>query len=359
MRIGILGLPQVGKTTIFELVARCGGGPGSGVGKGEAHPVAVKVPDPRLEELAALFHPKKVTPAVIEFQDFPPLRKGTGGVNSQLLGQLRTVDVLLEVVRCFEDPRVPHIEGSLDPRRDIRFVNDELVLSDLELIERRLERIELDWKRGRKEDKEREFPILELCREALAKGQPIRDLDFPAECRSLLRGYQLLTAKPLLLLLNLGEDQWPVRQEFHQCLSGEAGSRHTALMELCGKLELEICQLAEGERGDFMEDAGLGELGFDRLVRTCYRLLGLISFFTYMGEEVRAWSLPAGSTALKAAGAIHTDLEKGFIRAEVISFSELQAAGSLAAARKKGWLRLEGKDYLVQDGDVITIRFHV
>jgi GTP-binding protein YchF len=306
-----------------------------------------------------MFQPKKVTSATIEYQDLPPLHKGTTKSDAQLLAQLRETDALLEVIRFFEDPRVPHVEGNLDPRRDAGFINDELLLADLEMIERRIERIELDSKRGKKEEKEREFPTLKLCQEALGGGRPLREMEMPEETWSLLRGYQLLTAKPLILLLNLGEDQWERREEYHRAHEDLANHKKTALVELCAKLELEICQLPEAERADFMVECGIPELGFSRLIRTSYELLGLISFFTYMGEEVRAWTLPRGSSALKAAGTVHTDLERGFIRAEVIHFSDLKAAGSLPAARKKGLLRLEGKEYLVQDGDVVTIRFHV
>jgi len=359
MKIGIMGLPQVGKTTLFDLLSLSGGVARSSGGGTESHVGIIKVPDTRLEELSAMFQPKKTTFATMEYLDLPPLHKGTTKGDVPLLAQLRQMDALLEVIRCFEDPRVPHVEGGVDPRRDAGLLRDELLLADLEVIERRLERIELDYKRGKKEEKEREFPTLKLCQEALEGGNPLRDLEMPEESWALLRGYQLLTAKPLILLLNLGEDQWAKREEFHSQFRDLAQGKKTALVEVCAKLELEICQLKAEERGEFMKECGIPELGFTRLVRTSYELLGLVSFFTYMGEEVRAWTLPFGTSALKAAGAIHTDLERGFIRAEVIHFSDLKTAGSLAAARKKGLLRLEGKEYIVQDADVITIRFHV
>jgi len=359
MKIGIMGLPQVGKTTVFGLLSLSGGIARPSGGGAETHVAIIKVPDPRLEELSAMFQPKKTTFATVEYQDLPPLHKGTTKSDLQLLAQLRQMDALLEVIRCFEDPRVPHVEGAVDPRRDAGLIHDELLLADLEVIERRLERIELDYKKGKKEEKEREFPALKLCQDALEGGSPLRDLKMLEESWALLRGYQLLTAKPLILLLNLGEDQWAKRGEFHAQFADLVRYKRTALVEICAKLELEICQLGQEERGEFMEACGIPELGFSRLIRTSYELMGLISFFTYMGEEVRAWTLPCDSSALKAAGTIHTDLERGFIRAEVIHFSDLKAAGSLAAARKKGLLRLEGKEYLVQDGDVVTIRFHV
>ena len=359
MKIGILGLPQVGKTTVFELLSVAGGISHVSTAGAGIHMGMIKVPDFRLEELVAMFGPKKVVSATVEYQDTPALHQGPGKSDTQLLGQLRQMDALLEVVRCFEDPRIAHVEGKLDPRRDVGFVHDELLLADLEVIEKRLERIELDYKKGKKEEKEKEGPTLKLCQEQLGAGNPLRDQRMAEEHGSLLRGYQLLSAKPLILLLNIGEDQWAQREELHKEYADLLKDKKTALVEVCAKLELEICQLPEEERGDYMRELGITELGFSRLIHTSYELLGLISFFTYMGEEVKAWTLPRGSTALKAAGAIHTDLERGFIRAEVIHFSDLKAAGSLAGARKKGLLRLEGKDYLVQDGDVITIRFHV
>ncbi len=359
MKIGILGLPQAGKTTLFDLLSLSAGIPKSGETRTESHLGIIKVPDPRLDQLAAMFQPQKVVPATIQYQDMAPLRKGAGKENRELLGQLRQVDALLEVIRCFEDPRIPHSEGNLDPRRDVRFIHEELVLADLEVIEKRLEKIELDCKRGKKEEKEREFPTLKLCQDQLGAGNPLRGLKMPEEGWSLLRGYQLLTAKPVILLLNLGEDQWAKREEFHKEYGDLTKVERTTLVEACAKLELEICQLGPEEQSEFMRECEIPELGLSRLIRASYELLGLISFFTYMGEEVRAWTLPRGSSALKAAGTIHTDLERGFIRAEVIHFSDLAACGSLAAARKKGLLRLEGKDYLVQDGDVIAVRFHV
>ena len=359
MKIGILGLPQVGKTTLFDLLSVSGGIPKSSEIRTEAHIGIIKVPDPRLDQLAAMFQPKKVVSATIQYQDMPPLGRGTGKENRDLLGQLRQMDALLHVVRCFEDPRIPHVQGSLDPRRDARFIHDELVLADLEVIEKRLEKIELDYKRGKKEEKEREFPTLKLCQEQLSAGSPLRELELSVESWVLLRGYQLLTAKPLILLLNLGENQWAKREEFHKEYEDLTRDKGVVLVEACAKLELEICQLSQEEQGEFMRECGIAELGLARLIRVSYELLGLISFFTYMGEEVRAWTLPKGSSALRAAGTIHTDLERGFIRAEVIHFADLAACGSLAAARKKGLLRLEGKDYIVQDGDVIAVRFHV
>jgi len=359
MKIGILGLAKAGKTTVFDLLSISGGIPKSSGAKAEAHIGIIKVPDPRLEELVAMFQPQKVVSATIEYQDLPPLSKGTAKTDSQLLGQLRPMDALLEVVRCFDDPRVPHAEGSIGPRRDVGFIDDELLLADLEVIERRLQRIELDYKRGKKEDKEREFPTLKLCQDQLGAGRPLRDYPMPRESWSILRGYQLLTAKPLILLLNLDEEQWARREGFHEGFQDLLKYRQTALVELCAKLELEISQLGKEEQGEFMREMGIAELSLSRLIRASYDLLGLISFFTYMNEEVRAWTLPQGSTALEAAGTIHTDLARGFIRAEVIPFADLKGAGSLVAARKKGLLRLEGKEYLVQDGDVIAVRFHV
>jgi ribosome-binding ATPase len=359
MKIGILGLPQAGKTTLFDLLLTSGGIPKSSEARTESHMGIIKVPDSRLDELAAMFQPPKVVPATIQYEDTPPLGKGVGKEGRELLGQLRQTEALLGVIRCFEDPRIPHVEGSLDPRRDAHFIRDEFVLADLEVIEKRLERIDLDHKRGKKEEKEREFPTLKLCQDQLAAGNPLRDLEMPEESWSLLRGYQFLTAKPLIVLLNLGEDQWARREEFRKEYGDLARGKRMALVEACAKLELEICQLGPEEQSEFMQECGIPELGHSRLIRTSYELLGLISFFTYMGEEVRAWTLPRGSSVLRAAGTVHTDLERGFTRAEGIHFSELISCGSLAAARKKGLLRLEGKDYLVQDGDVIAVRFHV
>lgn len=363
MRIGIIGLPATGKTTLFELLCVAGGAHVSHPGAKEPTVAVVKVPDPRLDRLASLFKAKKVTHATMEFVDFVALTRGTGkgeGLGSHYLTQMRQVDALVHILRDFDDPGIAHPEGKVDAARDAVLVNTELLLADLDTVEKRIGRLETDLKKIKKEEAVKELELLKRCRSCLVEEKPIRDLPLTEDDRKALRGFALLTAKPMLLLLNIGEARLgksnPTRERLQRALGGTG----VAVSQLCVKTELEVAQLPPEDAEAFRKDLGLQAGGFAEVLRACYALLGLITFYTGEGgEETRAWTIPAGSTALKAAGAVHSDLERGFIRAEVVSFADLDAVGSVAAARKKGLLRVEGRDYRVADGDIITVRFNV
>lgn len=358
MKIGIVGLPQVGKTTVFRLATGQHDAPAGQVGPEGAQAV-VRIPDPRLSALARMHPGKKMVPATAAFVDSPPLTRGAGrgeGVGSPILTALRQADALLHVVRAFEDARIPHAEGSLDPARDIGLLHTEFLLADLEVAEKRVARIEEALRKGRKDQNPRELELLRRGAEALQAERPLRDLSFPPAEERLLRGFQFLTAKPLLLLLNIGEEDLGKEEAILAGLRSLAGPR-VALLALAAKTELEIARLDPEDAAAFRRELGLAEPGGQRLLRAASGLLGLLTFFTVGDDEVRAWTLRHGASALEAAGTIHTDFAKGFIKAEVVPFTALAEAGSLAAARRKGILRLEGKDYPVADGDVITIRF--
>ncbi len=357
MRIGIIGLPQSGKTTLFRLLTHAGdAGHEAGLG-------IVKVPDPRLDYLAAVFNPKKVTPATIEVVDFPPLAKGSAkgeGLGAQSLAQMRTVDGLLEVVRAFANPAVPHPEESIDPARDAALLDAELFLADLDMVEKRIARIDENLKRHRKGDDPRERALLARCQEALGAERPLRGLEFTPEEERLLRGFQFLTAKPLIVVANVGDQTAAeVWKDLVPLLEAPASPKRTVL-KVAVKAEAELAELPPEDAATFRKELGLDAPAQETLIRACYDLLDVITFFTGEGgTEARAWTLPRGATALKAAGTIHSDLEKGFIKAEVVALDDLRAAGGLAGARKRGTYRLEGKDYVVRDGDVILVRFNV
>ncbi len=364
MRIGIIGLPATGKTTLFNLLCAAGGGHVSAHGVNEPSVASVKIPDPRLDRLAALiFKPKKVTHWTLEFVDFVALTRGAGkgeGLGSHFMSQMRQVDGLLHILRDFEDPRIAHVEGKVEPARDAVLVNTELLLADLDTVEKRIARLEADLKKLKKEEAIKEVDLLKRCRAWLADEKPLREVPLVADEEKALRGFALLTAKPMLLLLNLGETKLGKPNPTQERLQRALGGKGIAITQLCAKVEWEVAQLPPEDAEAFRKDLGLEAGGFSRVLRACLDLLGLITFYTGEGgEETRAWMVPAGATALKAAGTIHSDLERGFIRAEVINFTELEACGSLAAAKKKGLLRLEGKEYRVADGDVLAIRFNV
>lgn len=359
MRIGIIGLPASGKSTVYRLLTH--GQPSHQAGQaGEASIAVVKVPDPRLERLARMFTPKKVTPATIEFVDFAPLVKESGKPASpggQLLPQMRQANALLVVLRAFKDERVPHIEGRVDPAQDAATLHSELVLADLDVAEKRIGRIEEGLRKGKRDESLQELQLLKRCHEALEAERPLRAISFAPEEERLLRGFQFLTAKPSLLVVNTGEEGGEPPADL-EALSATAAlpSRPIALS---AKLELELYDLPPEEGSAFRAELGLEASAVPHLLKAGYDLLGLTTFFTVGSDEVRAWTVPLGATALQAAGAIHTDLEQGFIRAEVVAYEALDRCGSLAATRHEGSLRLEGKDYIVADGDVITIRFNV
>ncbi len=362
MRIGIIGLPCTGKTTLFNLLCRAGGAHVGHQSAKEPNVAVVRVPDPRLDYLGALFKPRKLTPATMEFVDFVALTRGAGkgeGLGSHYLSQMRQADALLHVLRDFDDPSVAHAESTIDPARDASLVNTEFLLADLDTVEKRIARLELDLKKGKRDEVERELDLLRRCHAWLTEEKPIRDLPTSAEEQKLLRGFTLLTARPLLLLLNIGEEKLGTPNPAAERLAALVG-KDVAVSQLCLKVEWEVSQLSAEDAEAFRADLGLKAGGFAEVLRGCFDLLGLITFYTGEGgEETRAWTIPRGATALRAAGTIHSDLERGFIRAEVVNFADLEANGSMGAVRRKGLHRVEGKEYLMQDGDIVLVRFNV
>jgi ribosome-binding ATPase len=365
MDVGIIGLGQSGKTTVFNAVTRGKAQTGYGGGN-EPNIGVVKVPDRRLDVLSAMYKPKKTTPAEIRYVDFPAAGANFGrgeGPGGQFLNEVRRVDALIHVVRAFEDPAVPHPEGSIDPARDVATMDLELAFADLALIERRLDRLEAELrsqKAGERGAGERERALLTRLKTALEAEQPLRELDLTEEEHRLIAGYRFFTVKPLLVLLNVGEDGIARREQIESQFRDGYAHPGAEIAALCGKLEMELLDLSPEEAVEYRRDLGLSEeTGLDQAIRLSYRLLGLISFLTAGPDECRAWTVRAGATAPEAAGKIHTDLERGFIRAEVIKYEDLVAAGSEVEAKKRGVLRTEGKQYIVQDGDVLNILFNV
>ena len=363
--LGIIGFGLSGKTTVFNAVTRGKAATGYGGGH-EPNIGVVKVPDPRLDVLTGMFHPKKTTPAEIRYVDFPAAGAAFAhgqGPGSQFLSELRRMDALIHVVRTFESSDVPDPEGSVDPDRDIGNMNLELAFADLALIERRLERLEAELRAARAGERlagEREAALLRRLQQGLEEDQPIRAQSLSGEEVRAIAGFRFLTASPLLLLLNIGEEQAAGREALEQEFEARYGGPHVRVAAFCGKLEMELLALSEEEALEYRAALGLGEeTGLDRAIRLSYRLLGLLSFLTAGEDEVRAWTVSEGATAPQAAGKIHSDLERGFIRAEVVRYEDLVQAGSIAEARKRGVLRTEGKTYVVQDGDVLNILFNV
>ncbi len=348
MQIGILGVKYSGKTTLFNAVT----GAGAPVGQGgvEPHRAVGKVPDPRLDRLSEMFRPRRTVHASVEWVDIPGFDPGggVGGEAVRFLEHARKVDALAQVVRCFADGM-----SEPDPRAEIEDVALELTVADLQVVEKRLERLASDRQKKGKVDNPLEPPLLERCRERLEQGLPLRDLEFTEDERKLLSGFSLLTLKPLLLILNGDEDGVPAE------VVEAARAGGAEVVDLCAKLEAEIAELAPGERREFLADLGVEEPAADRLIRAAYRALGLQSFFTVGEDECRAWTIRRGTLAPQAAGTIHSDMERGFIRAETCAYDDLVACGGLAEARKANKVRLEGKHYVVQDGDVLNIRFSV
>jgi ribosome-binding ATPase len=359
LRAGLIGFPSSGKTALFQLLTSAREAPRP-AGKAEANVGVSRVPDERLDRLTDLFKPKKHVPATVEFADMGGAAAKSGATATALLdvAAFRNADALLHVVRMFRDPAVPHAAGSIDPARDVRTMEDEVILADLGVVERRLERLEKDLKKAATPDLRKEHEILLRCRAALEAGQPLRDLELPAEDARRLRGFQFLSAKPLLIVLNLDEADLPQADRAVE-LAGIAEfvkGPHARAVPICAKIELEIAQLDPADAAAFMADLGLKESGLDRVIRASYDLLGYISFFTVGEDENRAWSIPRGTNAQNAAGEIHSDIQRGFIRAEVCRYDHLLARGSIAACRDHAELRLEGKEYTVLDGDVINFR---
>lgn len=361
IEIGIVGLAQSGKTTIFNALTG---------GKSDTRSLAphigiAKVPEPRLQVLADMLHPQKVIPAEVSYIDIGASVKDLGGgkgVGGQILNQLSNADALIDVVRSFADESVPHIEGSLDIDRDIATANLELTLHDLGIISRRLEKIAESLKGAKPAERQSlqsEQTLLTRLKVGLEKELPIREMRLSPDEARLIAGYQFLTAKPRLIVVNIGEEQIAEAQAMQDELNARYGRAGSRVITLCGELEMEIVQLDDEAAKAFRAEYELPESGLEHVVELSYELLGLISFFTTVSDEMKAWSIPKGTPALKAAGKIHSDIERGFIRAEVISYNDLMKCGTMAEAHKKGLLRLEGKGYTVQDGDVITFLFNV
>ena len=352
MQTGIIGLPQVGKTTLFRILTKANVETKGGQ---TAHVGVAKVPEPRLLELAKLYNPKKITYATVQYVDLPGVQKER---MRESLATLRDVDAIAHVIRVFDDPSVPHSEGGIDPLRDATNLDLELILSDHDQISKRLERVEKDLKKKKDPLLELEKNVLEKCKAHLEAEKPLRELELTAEERRPIGGFLFLSQRPMLYVLNLGDDEaadLDKAVEKHK-LAALQGRPNTAVVAVCGRLEAELAEMEEKEAAELLASYGLKEPGLNRLIRATYDLMGLIQYFTAGEPEVRAWTIRKGSNAVKAAGEIHSDIEKGFIRAEVVSCADLLAAGSIAAAKEKAQVRLEGKEYIVKEGDVILFR---
>jgi len=361
LRAALIGFGSSGKSTLFQLMTSVKETGRAAHGKGEATVGISKVPDARLDKLAAMYNPRKTTPATVEFTDLA-MPAGTGGAQALVdVVAYKNADALVHVLRAFQDPSVPHPTGSVDPARDAQAMEDELILADLGVVERRLERLEKDLKKNRTPDLERERDVLLQCKIALEEGRPLRALELKGDDLKRLRGYQFLSAKPLLIVINLDESQLGdgaiERAAAATGLSPFLSRAATGAVAVCGKIELEIGQLDAADASAFLADLGLTESGLNRVIRASYDLLGYISFLTAGEDECRAWSIPRGTPAQLAAGEIHSDIARGFIRAEVVAYDDLIGRGSMAACREHGEVRLEGKEYIVQDGDIINFRF--
>jgi GTP-binding protein YchF len=366
VQLAIVGLARSGKSTVFNLLTR-GHAETGGYGALTVNVGVVKVPDERLSQLTAVFQPKKEVPADVTYVDLPaPPARAEGQAATEIpadqMARLREADALVNVVRAFDDPAVPHPEGSVDPWRDLERLELELVLADLAVVDRRVERLRLGGRHGspaERESNERELGVLETILAGLRAGSPIRDLELSDDDAKRIRGFRFLTEKPVLVVLNVGEAGLAGADG----LVRQAGERYrhsrTAIEALSARIEMEVGELEPAEAAAFREELGLREPGLERVIRSSYALLGLISFFTAGPDETRAWPIPDGATALDAAATIHTDLARGFIRAEVVRVEDLLSLGSMAEARRAGKLRSEGKTYRVRDGDVIEILFNV
>lgn len=355
MKTAIIGLPMVGKTSLFTILT--GVHESTRVGLMEARVGVTKVPDGRLEALAKVFEPPKITHAVVEYLDFPAVSKEALR-DPSYLASMRVADALAHVLRLFPSDTVPHEKGSVDPLRDLEDVEMELILSDLVVVEKRLERLEKDRKKAKSLELDREFALLERCKATLEQNVALRTLELSADEEKLIRGFQFLSQKPMLFVLNIGEDDvarmHEIEEEYRK--GPLAGRSHTAVTAICGKIEAELAALSPEEAQEYLSSYGLKESALERLIAATYALLGLMSFLTAGETEVRAWTVPMNSRAQNAAGAIHSDFEKKFIRAEVVNWQALIDHGGYPGVREKGLLRLEGKEYIVKDGDVLVIR---
>jgi hypothetical protein len=366
LRAGLIGFASSGKTTLFQLMTNARDTSRAAHGRNEASIGISKVPDTRLDRLTEMYNPRKRVPATVEFSDLAAPAAGAGAKALVDVVAYKNADALVHVVRAFQDSASAHPAGSIDPARDARTMEEELILADLGVAERRLERIEKDLKKNRSADLERERDVVAMCRDGLEGGRPLRALKLAGDDLKRLRGFQFLSAKPLLIVVNLDEklltEGGGGARQLAQAVDN-AGLRpllsgaETAAVAVCAKIELEIAQLEPADAASFLADLGLKESGLDRVIRASYDLLGYVSFFTVGDDECRAWSIPRGTPAQLAATEIHSDIARGFIRAEVVTYDALISRGTMAACRDHGEVRLEGKEYVVQDGDIINFRF--
>ncbi len=357
MKIGLVGLTGSGKTTLFNLLTEASSGTAAGA-KMAANVGMAIVPDRRIDFLSGMYKPKKTTYAQIEFIDLPGLVPNSGGQGGHtFLVSVRNVEALVQVVRAFEDPNVPHPADNIDPWRDLELLHTELLFADLELVEKRIERIESGKK---KKENEAELEVLLKCREVLEGEGRLESVEFNPEQAELISGYGFLTQKPMVIVVNLDEEQWRSNKYPGQEKLEKYSQEHEIpVVTVCAKTEMEIGMLEPEERVEFLNDLEITESGIDRLARATYFRLNLISFFTVGEDEVRAWTIEKGTNAKRAAGKIHSDIERGFIRAEVVKFQNMQELGSMVKIKEKGLFQLEGKEYIMGDGDIVNFRFNV
>lgn len=356
MRLGIFGLPQSGKTTLFNALTRGTQPIGAVTGKIEIHDAVVDVPDSRVDVLTSMFNPKKKIYAKVNYADIAGLdgSAGKSGISGELLNKLAQMDGFIHVVRCFENDTIVHPAGSINPQRDIETMDSEFIINDLIAVEKRLEKLADEKRKGGGRDKaviDREITLFNRMHDCLTEEMPLRNIEMSAEEEKSISGFGMLSRKPMLILLNLDETQDPPVIHYTH--------RQSKIDSIRGKIEMELSQLSLEDAAMFMEEYNISELGLNRVIRLSYDLLGLESFFTAGADECRAWTVQKNATAPEAAGVIHTDLQKGFIRAEVVAYNDLIELGSMNEAKAKGKLRLEGKEYIVKDGDILNIRFNV